>query len=1007
MATASDVFSRVVDELGYAEGGGLARIGERPRSGVREMTLDRVRRRLPEVKAVYFSEDVPLAYFAQDEAFEDADRATIHRKVWNDSRVPVLFVIDRSHVRVYDAWGEPTDKSAEVDDPQKRLIRKLEAAEVCLKNLPELHRARFDTGAYAADLHGRFDASKRCDATLIENLEATRDGLIQGEDGLPVDVAHRLLIRSILLLHLEHRNILTPASYGQYSAGARKLTDIYRNRSATYRLFERLAERYNGDLLPVHSSERNVKRSHLHILRQFLEGETEVRSGQRSLWPLYDFGVIPIQLISSVYERLLHATDFESAKSQGAYYTPYPLVELMLNEVLPWPGPDKRTPKTLPRIIDPSCGSGVFLVEAYRRIVAYWRRKNPRSTPSCGDLSRLLTEHIHGVDIDPSGTAVSVAAFSLYLAMLDELDPSEVSSQLRFPKLTSGTGRKRANLTNGDTFEQNELLTESFDLVVGNPPWKRRKLPDNIQRYCRRKEHPVAGEISQAFLWLAGDLAPKGRVAMLSPSKWLFNREAPDVEFRRAFLTRNHVDAVINMSALVSGSNRLFNANAPATAVVFRRQRPAQASSAVLYCAPRPASRSSVPTALLIDAGDVKWLPRSEVERFDDVWKTIYVGSWRDLRLLRRLRSDGKTLQTFLAGHGDWHCGRGFQPDGSKNSRNDDTAERILQVPFVDAGEVKPFLLIRVLIEGPWGTDSFKRTGPKDVYEGPHILVKEGIEDGRVCAGFTDRPCSFRDTITAIHAPPEETLRLKALTAYLNSSLASYMLFLISGWGIDRRRVKKGEVLMLPGAILDNQPAVQKLANLLDAYCRTGRNATRLGIRHQVDDVVFDSFELAEWERQLVSDMLRTSVDYVHNRQKSVALDAPTVQDLESYSRAFVSVFGQVLAANGRGLSTVVYTGSSALRLVSFHLTGAGADAQTLKIRHDDRLDSVLTNLDRQILQREGVNLYRRRHLRYFEDRAVHIIKPAELRCWTPSAAFQDADETLAQSLTGEWRVTG
>ena len=194
-----------------------------------------------------------------------------------------------------------------------------------------------------------------------------------------------------------------------------------------------------------------------------------------------------------------------------------------------------------------------------------------------------------------------------------------------------------------------------------------------------RRGHAVAGEIAQAFLWLAGDLAPHGQVALLGPSKWLFNREGPDVEFRQQFFRRNHVEAIINLSALVSGDHRLFNANSPATAVVYRRQRPDPPSPSILYCVPRPARRGSTPMALVIDAGDVKWLPREAAESAQHIWKAMYVASWRDYRLLQRLWSQEATLADFEKQHRKrgWRSGRGFQPNGDKNSGNDETAKVI------------------------------------------------------------------------------------------------------------------------------------------------------------------------------------------------------------------------------------------------------------------------------------------------------------------------------------------
>ena len=126
-------------------------------------------------------------------------------------------------------------------------------------------------------------------------------------------------------------------------------------------------------------------------------------------------------------------------------------------------------------------------------------------------------------------------------------------------------------------------------------------------------------------MWLARELAPAGQIAMLFPSRWLFNREGPDVESRRTFFSTNYVQTVINFSALVSGKNRLFNANAPAAGIVFSPQRPERLSPSILHCGPRDLdSAHAVPTALLIDGGDLKWIPREDAERDAVVWKAMY-----------------------------------------------------------------------------------------------------------------------------------------------------------------------------------------------------------------------------------------------------------------------------------------------------------------------------------------------------------------------------------------------
>ena len=117
----------------------------------------------------------------------------------------------------------------------------------------------------------------------------------------------------------------------------------------------------------------------------------------------------------------------------------------------------------------------------------------------------------------------------------------------------------------------------------------------------------------------------------------------------------------------------------------------------------------------------------------------------------------------------------------------------ILNKPFVDAGEIQRYAVTERNGRSPWPSDGFMRTGDLRVYLGPHILIKEGTVGGRLTSAFLRDDCTFRDTITGICSPSGDEKYLKALVAYLNSSIATYYLFMTTGWGIDRKRVKKGE----------------------------------------------------------------------------------------------------------------------------------------------------------------------------------------------------------------------
>jgi hypothetical protein len=989
MTKVPSFFDRLAGELGYADSGGLLRLDERGDSGAREMALLRVRRHINGITAVYFAGDVPLAYFSERDRIDSSEVALLHKKVWNDSRVPLLFVIDAAQVCVYDAWAEPTDDPGFVDD-RTRLIAKLSAVDDLLASLEQFRRSNLDSGAYANPHSERFNVSKRCDSTLLRNLKITRERLI--ELGLPEDAVHNLLIRSILILHLEHRGILKSDFYEEFKVGGKRLVDLYPDRALTYEAFDRLAEKFNGDLLPVEPFESAVDQAHLSRLRDFLEGGVDIKTGQRMLWPLYDFSIIPIQLISSVYEQLLHATDPKAAKEKGAYYTPFPLAEMMLNEVLPWPAPGEAAPCTKTRIIDPSCGSGVFLVEAFRRLAA--RERARCESMDSEALAILIRECIFG--IDENRLAVRIAAFSLCLALLDEVaDRADNSDTLRFPNLTSTTDGRVSNLIAGDAFDTSTRFSQPFALVIGNPPWKRGKLPDSVKSWLDAKGYPAAGEIAQAFMWLARELAPTGQVAMLFPSRWLFNREGPDVQSRRMFFASNYVQTIINFSALVAGKNRLFNANAPAAGIVFDTVRPQHPSPTILHCAPRPGFGAAVPAALLIDGGDVKWIPRDEAERDAVVWKVMYAGSWRDLRFVHRLSSSDGTLNSFISSQSGWVSSRGFQPGGVI------PAPEILSKPFVDASRIHRYTAPRTENPSPWPSDGFKRTGDLNVYLGPHILVKEGTVGGRLTAAFVADDCTFRDTITGIHAPGGGESYLKALVVYLNSSLATYYLFMTTGWGIDRKRVKKGEVLSLPGLPMNDPTVVAELSALFDEIADSSDLISDRRVETKVQELVFRVFKVTRNERALIKDMASTSIDYAHRNVRSKSIQPPSRRALEEYADGYLSVFGRMLETGGHGLTATIHDGYSPLKLVSFRFAESSEARGRVDYEVSGAITGILEKLDAKLLQGEGINLFRRRHMKVFEDQAVHIVKPAESRFWTRSAGLHDADETIAQTVAG------
>src|SRR5207253_5023261 len=83
------------------------------------------------------------------------------------------------------------------------------------------------------------------------------------------------------------------------------------------------------------------------------------------------------------------------------------------------------------RFLDPACGSGIFLVGLFNRLAEEWKRKNPgaKYDKMASGLLSILRRNLFGVD--RSRTACHIAAFSLYLAMLDQLSPPAIRALQR------------------------------------------------------------------------------------------------------------------------------------------------------------------------------------------------------------------------------------------------------------------------------------------------------------------------------------------------------------------------------------------------------------------------------------------------------------------------------------------------------------------------------------------------------------------------------------------------
>ena len=452
------------------------------------------------INAVYFLRDtdgtpkIPMIYFSAMDAYDSGKIADLHRLAWNMGEAPLLFVVLPDQILVYDNYTPPTSRNenGEYDNSIGLFtqIEKVSDLESQRQELLRFHRAQIETGELWKQNNERFNADTRVDNTLMNNLRAIRKFLLKSimgrdiskeiGDQLRCEIVHSLLGRSILIEYLEERTdsqgrtVFPPDFFEKFIKGAQRYEDVLVDKEATYTLFRQLEERFNGDMFPlVEREETVITQEDLIELREFLLGKSDLASQQIVLWPQYSFNVIPIQLISSIYELFFHLAETDIDKEKGTYYTPYHLVSMLMDEVLPWEGTYEPQ-----KILDPACGSGIFLVEAYRRLIARWISTNNLTSIQPNALEGILKSCIFGIDCNKE--SIRIASFSLSLVMCDFLEPRTIWDELQFPRLL------HYNLFHNDFFEDGDFKKISYDIIIGNYTMSKQKGQAPTIDFCFR-----------------------------------------------------------------------------------------------------------------------------------------------------------------------------------------------------------------------------------------------------------------------------------------------------------------------------------------------------------------------------------------------------------------------------------------------------------------------------------------------------------------------------------------
>jgi N-6 DNA Methylase len=897
----------------------------------------------------------------------------IHKNVWSSSEVRLYLVITKTEIKFFnsakpvilDQWGNPS-------------VKPFDTLKIIGDAIDRYHKysgKKFDNGSFWENPQmDFFGYSETAYEKLISELKNARNYFL---DSIKLDkaVASKLLVLSILVKYLEERvdidesgnktRVFAPDFFNRDEFGnSGNFSETIRNGTKyALNLFEYLSDHFNGRIFFLSDDyKEQIRNIDLSPLADFLSGKLD--NNQIVFWKLYSFNYLPIELISSIYEMFL-----EADKNSGIAYTPSYLVSFLVDECMPIDQPKENF-----KILDPACGSGIFLVSAYKRIIDWWRISIYKKTGEwlfpgkehLPELKRLLKDSLFGIDI--KGEAVDLAIFSLSLTLCDILSPKVIWENLSFEDLSN-------NITESNFFDWYfENTTKRFDLVIGNPPFieygSKELTVNNLIPKLKLREPVPNNQSSLLFTILSMNLVSKdsGLLAFILPSgPLLYNNSQKPINFRKWLFSEYNIPQIIDFTYL---SNVLFKnkGNEKNVAVsAFFLENKAPDNNPISHITVKKLKSAKERQYFEIDHYDFHKVSKTDALENPFVWKANLLGGGRLTPFINRLNKF-QTLKQFLNKRKDrgWSYGDGFikGKDDKLLTKSDFEKKKggYSEAPFLTGLEyVEPedFSENGIVKTQKIKSKYFQWPRNKMIFEPPLLLIKKNIGDETIPTFYTEQALGYKNEIIGIHCSYKDNDILKKISKRFENKpfYRFYILTTSSRSGISRstKTTLQKDILSIP--FPENEKDI----------------------------------ELTEFEDILVKDTLNYSLEFLGKDTNVKSLYHASDGELDDFGKVFCKVLNSLYKTE-----TDQYNFENIYRTESFICTvfqyGKGKSKPSI-LTPSDHFEEHLAKL---VYNKIGKSYRINRVVKIYDGDSIYLLKPKDLRYWLKSIALRDADETIA-----------
>jgi len=767
-------------------------------------------------------------------------------------------------------------------------------------------------GSHGAASRSSTISKQWLEVLLFRLLTDAAHGIRRAAPNLSEQQVIALVGRALFFRFLADRGIVTEQDVSTIAEGAKKLADMFSTSAHLIQVCTWMDDTFNGDLLSTGDKDYGALLALIGdgldtVCRHLSNIQYRAVGGQLPLdWGGIEFRHVPVDMLSQVYEDFAHEFVPELARATSIHFTPRRLAEIVLDGAF---SAVQSSPPHKAKVLDPAVGGGVFLVLAFRRLVAeHWRKKGTR--PTRATIREILMTQLTGFDINRD--ALNITALSLYLAAL-ELDPKPSPlSDLKFQKLI-GTVLHVVGPQGLTSNDEDALLgslsstvlnrfQNQFDIVIGNPPWtgfqgmSKNALNKTLGHLMMAANAETAQDLAKSavlvrarygspdisFLLAATRWAkPRGALGFALHARFMFQPES--FELRKHIFKSIRVTGIMNFAALRQDPQLWPTNDAPFVLLVARNE-PAKHDDSFYFISPKYESQLSKVGQFRIDPNAATPISLTAVQEDCFAIREIYKGGVLGMELLRRV-SSGNVMHI-----GDQLKLRqlkffsGYQVGKPRNRTRD--AGHLLGLPVATPDM---FFGLPDIERETFSYEKLQWPRTPNVFKGPLLLFRESPKNDRSLRGalFCEEDVAYSESFVGLSISGRPDLRpLVDLLYVLSYSdlLLYYQLLTSPKFGVERDSGLQSDFERFP--LVNFESLDQNQLAVITALADRLRRRERCWA--EVDHVVSDLYALSSWDRQLIHDTLEFELPFNDNIQRS---NIPTTaEDRVAFADTFNSL---------------------------------------------------------------------------------------------------------------------